>query len=672
MDWGSYTIHDQDEMLVIKHVRVPMDDGTLLAADLYVPRSFVTDPNSRLPVVLDYIPYRKDEVASSGWGGWYYKELAKNGYILARVDVRGTGSSEGLAMDEYSEQEQADGYAAVEWFAAQPWCSGQVSMMGISYGAFTSLQVACLAPPSLTTIVPMYFSDDRYDADHYAGGLLRLWFDLGYYGSYLTAYSALPPDPLLDGWEEMWAARLDDRFQAAEPFLVKWLKEQCDGPYWRTGSVRGQAQRINCPVFMIGGWRDAYPSAPLRLFQELRVQKRMLIGPWNHAVPDIAIPGPRIDYAREVLRWLDRWCKDDGESSGEPPVTVFMQRFQRPDPRRLDAPGEWRSESSWPPAGQSTMTLHLDGGRLCTQDAGEHTVERLEYIPDAGVQAGLWCYMSFGQSSDQRWDEGLGLTYTSLPLDSTLSILGEPELTLEVETQASVIAVVAALSDVSPMGESELITKGRLNATRRESFTDPSAVVPGERTRLRVPLDATGWTFEEGHRIRLTLTCADWPNLWPTPQPGFLDVHSGSSILRLPVVPVKAADSLGPSFPAAGTEVVAPSPSLWRVTRDLGTGYCTFELKFAREYEADSGTRTVRREFELVAGVDPNDPATARAHGTHRSEIDIGSRKITAESRVSVQGSADSLLVDIALTAGENGEERFAKRWEHKIDRLLL
>jgi hypothetical protein len=118
--------------------------------------------------------------------------------------------------------------------------------------------------------------------------------------------------------------------------------------------------------------------------------------------------------------------------------------------------------------------------------------------------------------------------------------------------------------------------------------------------------------------------------------------------------------------------VVAPSPTVWRVTRDLGTGYCTFELKFAREYEADSGTRTVRREFELVAEVDPSDPAAARACGTHRSEIEVGSRKITATSRVSVQGSADSLLVEAELTAGENGEERFAKRWKHRLDRLLL
>ena len=671
MDWSSYTIHDQGEMLVIKHVRIPMVDGTLLASDLYVPRAFLTDPNSRLPVVMDYIPYRKDEVATSGWGGWYYKDIAKSGYVLARVDVRGTGSSQGLAMDEYSEQEQADGYAAVEWFASQQWCSGHVSMMGISYGAFTSLQVACLAPPSLTTIIPMYFSDDRYEADHYAGGLLRLWFDLGYYGSYLTAYSALPPDPLLDGWEEMWATRLADRQRAAEPYIVKWLKEQCDGPYWRTGSVRGNAERISCPVFMIGGWRDAYPSAPLRLFQELRVPKRMLIGPWNHAVPDIAIPGPRIDYAREVIGWLDRWCKGEGGPSDEPPVTVFMQRFQRPDPRRLDAPGDWRSERSWPPAGQSTKTLHLDGGRLRTH-GGEHAVDRLEYVPDAGVQAGLWCYMSFGQSGDQRRDEGLGLTYTSLPLDATMAVLGEPELTLEVATDATVIAVVAALSDVSPQGESELVTKGRLNATRRDSLTAPTAVVPGERMTLRMALDATGWTFGAGHRIRLTLTSADWPNLWPTPQPGFLDVHSGSSVLRLPVVPLEAEDSHAPSLHGVETAVVAPSPSVWRVTRDLGTGLSTFELKFAREYEADSGTRTVRREFELVAAVDPDDPASARAHGTHRSEIVIGSRKIAAKSRVSVRGSEDSLLVDVGLTAAENGEVRFAKRWTRRIDRMLL
>ena len=274
-----------DEVKVDKNVLIPMRDGIRLAADLYLPDP---SPDEPLPVVMEYIPYRKDEVPP---GSRFYEYLPRQGYIVARVDIRGTGGSEGINTDEYVEQEQLDGYDAIEWLAAQPFCDGHVNQMGISYGGFTSLQVATHQPPHLTSIVPMYFTDDRYTDDcHYRGGHLRKYYDIGHYGNFMIAYNALPPYPEWSGAD--WATIWEEHIARNEPYLLNWLKHQTNGPYWRHGSVRDVADRITCPVFMIGGWRDGYPNPPLRLYQALTAPKKVLIGPWNHAVPDVAIPGP--------------------------------------------------------------------------------------------------------------------------------------------------------------------------------------------------------------------------------------------------------------------------------------------------------------------------------------------------------------------------------------------
>ena len=121
---------------------------------------------------------------------------AQHGYVGARVDCRGTGSSEGANDDEYRPVEIRDGYDVVEWIAAQDWCDGKVAMTGGSYGGFTSVQVAALAPPHLETIIPWNFTDDRYTDDcHYRGGALRCYYDIGAYGSSMVGMNAMPPIP---------------------------------------------------------------------------------------------------------------------------------------------------------------------------------------------------------------------------------------------------------------------------------------------------------------------------------------------------------------------------------------------------------------------------------------------------------------------------------------------
>jgi putative CocE/NonD family hydrolase len=654
---------------VIKNVRIPMRDGIHLGADLYVP----SGGDGPLPVVMEYIPYRKDEVAP---GERFYGVLPERGYIVARVDIRGTGASEGTVVDEYVEQEQLDGYDAIEWIAAQPWCDGHVNMMGISYGGFTALQVATHRPPHLTSIIPMYFTDDRYTDDcHYRGGHMRQYYDVSFYGNFMIAYNAMPPYP---EWNPNWAEIWDEHLASNEPYMLTWLRNQVDGPYWRHGSVGDIADRIACPVLIIGGWRDGYPNPPLRLYEKLQVPKKAIIGPWNHAVPDVAVPGPRIDHLHEVARWLDHWCKGvDTGIMDDPPVVVFMQTHERPDADRLDAAGEWRAETAWPVAGASERTLHLAADGRLEEAPGERGDDLLEYDARVGVTAGLWSGgLQFGQPGDQRPDEALSAVYTSAALDEPLSILGRATADIAFTTTASVLGFSVSISDVAPDGTSHLVAKGMLNGTRRRSLTDPEPLVPGERTDLRIEVDCTAWRFEAGHRIRVAIANADWPNVWPTPEPATSLLHRGPDACRitLPVVPHHgSADppAYVPSPVAMGRHALRTPPPTWDVIHDALTRRTTVRIHEEGEERIDA-TTSVHRDFDLETVVDADRPARATAYGRHSSTIRRTGYETRAISTVLLEGTETHFHLTIDLEVRVNDMQHHARQWTASVPRELL
>ena len=238
------------EVETIWDARIPARDGVELSANLWLPRSSA-DGSERFPAILEMIPYGKDNWrrnADVGRGHYF----AARGYALCRVDVRGTGSSGGIALDEYTEAETLDGFEAVEWLAGQPWCDGAVAMWGISYGGFTAIQVAKLRPPHLRAIVPVQATDDRYLSDvHYIGGCVAV-SELSQYAVSQVGMNAMPPDPAFrgDGWREEWLARLD----ATPPWLFEWLRQQHDGPYWRPGSLAPDYGAIEAAILNVGGW----------------------------------------------------------------------------------------------------------------------------------------------------------------------------------------------------------------------------------------------------------------------------------------------------------------------------------------------------------------------------------------------------------------------------------
>ena len=234
-------------------VRIPVRDGLELSANLWLPRVRPTGDGAddaagdgaaaRFPVILEMIPYGKDSWRRN-WDTAFGEWLAARGFAFCRLDVRGTGSSPGVALDEYAEAETLDGFDAVEWLAAQPWCTGSVGMWGISYGGFTAIQVAKLRPPHLRAILPMYATDDRYRDDvHIRGGCITASEKSQYAVSQL-GMNALPPVPSFrgEGWRDEWRSRLEQ----TPPWLMAWIREQTDGPYWRRGSLAPDYDALDC------------------------------------------------------------------------------------------------------------------------------------------------------------------------------------------------------------------------------------------------------------------------------------------------------------------------------------------------------------------------------------------------------------------------------------------
>ena len=668
-----------DGVDLVKNVLIPMRDGVHLVADLYMPAR--RDGQARWPVVMEYTPYRKDDVDLASRP--FYLVFPRQGYVVARVDIRGTGASEGVSTDEYTLQEQLDGYDAVEWLARQPWCDGHVNMMGISYGGFTALQVAAHNPPHLTSIIPVDFTDDRYTDDcHYRGGLMRMYYDIAHYGGQMVARNALPPYPEWsgDGWAEVWEHHLAHD----EPYLLKWYLHQTDGEYWRNGSVRDAPERIQCPAFLIGGWRDGYPNPPLRMFQALEVPCKALIGPWNHAMPDMAIPGPRIDYLHEVVRWLDYWCK--GQDTGimdEPPVVVYAQRYQTPDPDRLDTPGAWRAETGWPPPGARQATLYLGTGGTLHQDPkpawdGIGGADVFDYDPTVGTTGGLWSGgIPFGLPGDQRPDEAFSQVYTTQPLTEDLHILGWPRAVLHVSSSAPLIGFAASVNDVAPDGTSHLVAKGMLNATRRESLREPRPLTPGQIYELEIEIDCTAWIFGRGHRIRLSIASADWPNVWPTPYPATNQVYWGpenASRLILPVVPAEGS-AVPPAFhPSARTvtrHAEATRPPTWQIARDQLTGRNTLHLDHSSSWRVND-TTVIEREASSTFEVTPSRPSEASARGRHFYRIKRPNQQLQARADVGVQATTTHFHLTIEVEVRVNGALHFHKHWAESISRDYL
>jgi len=665
-------------------VRVPMSDGLELSANVWLPVPTADAPDQRFPAILEILPYRKDDWHRPGdesRGRW----LAARGFALCRLDVRGTGSSPGIALDEYPARETQDGYETVEWLAGQPWCSGQIGMWGISYGGFTAIQVAKLRPPHLRAIVPMYATDDRYTDDvHYVGGCVTV-SELSQYAVAMVAMNALPARPSYRG--EAWRDEWQDRLERTPVWLFEWLRQQHDGPYWRQGSLAPEYEAIDAAMFLIAGWMDGYVDPALRMLERCtNAPRKALIGNWVHDFPDDAYPGPNLDWLHEFVRFFDHWLKGiDNGVMDEPALTFFRRDYAPPEPFPMAWPGAWRSEPSFPAPGTIETSLWLGpgalplGGRLAAAPTSGGTTDRFPHRATTGTRTALsWGAGSppNGLARDLRLDDALVPTYTSDALVEPVEILGFAAAELAIEASMPVATLVVRLADVAPDGTAAQVAAGVLNLTQRDSRVSPAPLEPGRTYRVRVPLRAAGYRFAPGHRIRLSVASNYWPVLWPSPFPGELTVHHEGSRLVLPTIPGGAGSLASPVFKTTPSGVESDGggtgePPVWRIVEDVIAGTITVATNDAGETSLPDGTRVFAGE-QLEMTASDADPARARLANTVHYWLDQDGHRMDVRASGETTSTESDFRMTVQLEVDLDAEPFFRRDWDETIPRRLV
>src|SRR5262245_60282623 len=658
------------------HVWIRLSDGARLGARIWLPEDAEADP---VPAILEYIPYRKgDGTATRDEPRHAY--FAGHGYAVLRVDLRGSGESDGLLHDEYLPQEQQDALEVLRWIAAQPWCTGAVGMFGISWGGFNGLQVAAHSPPELKTVITLCSTDDRYADDvHYRGGAV-LALEMLSWGASMLSFNAVAPDPEVagEGWRDAWLERID----SVDPYEHEWLRHQRRDAYWKQGSVCEDFDAIGCPVYAIGGWADGYSEAVFRIVAGMGARAKGLLGPWSHSFPDKVEPGPAIGFLQECLRWWDQWLK--GEETGiteEPLLRAWMQEPVAPGARQVERPGRWVAEPSWPSPNLEERRLWLGDGVL--RDRPGAAGPRREVGTDllCGLDGGVWCADgTHGEGAvDQRGDDGRALTFDSPPLEARIELLGSARVELELESDRPVAQLAARLCDVAPDGTSLLVTRGVLNLTHRHSHEHPEPLVPGETTRVVLELDGIAQAVPAGHRLRLALSPAHWPWLWPAPELATLAVQTVDSSLVLPERPPREEDERLRPFdepeqaPGLEEETLEAVEGSRAVTRDFASDRTELVFDWA------AGGRYRLAEFGLQTGywtkttyvIVPTDPLTAEVRCEAATELGCDGWLTRAEIRSVMDADADSFRVRTELEAFENGERVRRREWSFETPRDL-
>jgi putative CocE/NonD family hydrolase len=652
---------------------IVLSDGTRLAATIWLPEDAESDP---VPAILEYLPYRRRD-GTALRDRQMHAYFAGHGYAAVRVDMRGSGDSDGIMKDEYLPQEQADAVEVIAWLARQPWCSGTVGMMGISWGGFNSLQVASHRPPALKAIITACSTDDRYADDcHFMGGSLLnnsiAW------ASTMFAFGAQPPDPEVVGerWRDMWLERIDK----LEPMVATWIEHQHRDDYWKQGSVCEDYASITAAVFAVGGWADGYSNAIPRMLSGLKAPRKGLIGPWAHAWPQAANPGPQIGFLQEALRWWDHWLKGvPNDVMDEPMLRIWMQDSVRPATTYETRPGRWVAERQWPPENDVPLQLYLSNRGLGpTPDTGAVQVAS----PIAtGVTFGEWCpYGLAGElPADQRPDDGRSVVFDTAPLEDRIEILGAPVVTLELAADKQVAMIAARLEDVAPDGSSTLVTYGLLNLTHRNGSETPEALVPGKPYRVQVILNDAAQAFPSGHRIRLALATSHWPIAWPSPELATITLDMADSSLMLPVRGPSTLDDTLKDFlhpeEAEGepVEIDREGGRNRTIAEDPTTGAVTVSVHRERSSYRLSGidlafkAATVEH-YRIVEG----DPSATSVEINTSWQLTRGEWSTRTDLRTEVACTAEAFHISASVTASESGNEVAKRDWTRQIPRRLV
>ncbi len=666
----------------IEETGIPMPDGTRLSARIWMPDDAESRP---VPAILEYIPYRKRDLTRNR-DEPMHRYFAGHGYACLRVDIRGAGESEGELTDEYLQNpELDDALAVIAWIAEQPWCDGNVGMMGKSWGGFNSLQVAALRPPALKAIITVAATDDRYADDiHFMGGCLLN--DNTMWSATMLTFNTRPPDPEIVGerWLELWKERL----AADHPWALTWLKHQRRDAYWQHGSVCEDYGAVEVPVYAITGWSDGYSNAIPRLMAGLKVPRRGVIGPWAHVYPHDGTPGPAIGFLQDALRWWDRWLKyRDTGIDREPMLRVWMQESIAPAVNYAERPGRWVAEDQWPSPEIGRQVLHLHDDGTLRPEKGKAGRQSFRSPASTGMDGSEWC--SFGLAgelaTDQRADDGRSLCFQTAPLEQRTELMGAPVVELTLASDKPVAQLAVRLCDVAPDGASTLVTYGVLNLTHRDSHAHPQALEPGKDYHVRIQLNDTAQAFPAGHRLRLALSTCYWPLVWPSPEAVTLTLTTNTAALVLPLREPRASDDDLPAFqqpetaPDVPVTLVEPGSFHRTTIRDKLTGEVTSLVTGEAAFFGIGGTYRIEpigtafsHSLQRRLAIHDDDPLCASMQYDQTIGIQRGEWEIRVAMNCHQWSTQDHFVHEVSVDAWYGEKKVSSRHWREEIERDLV
>ncbi|MCG3267252.1 CocE/NonD family hydrolase [Yoonia sp. I 8.24] len=659
--------HDTTNYIdVFDDMRIETRDGVTLSARVWMPRGVAATP---LPAILEILPYRKRD-GTAARDATTHAQFAQHDYVCLRVDLRGAGESEGLFDDEYSEQELCDVEDTIAWIAAQPWCSGAVGIMGISWGGFNGLQVAARRPDALKAVITLCSSVDRYADDiHYKGGC-QLTENIGWAATAMSWFS-MPPDPKLVGesWRDTWLERLENT-----PFLISdWLTHAARDDYWKHGSVCEDFTQIEAPVLSIAGWHDGYRNTPTKLLEgDTSGPVKAIIGPWNHKYPHIAAPEPRMDFVNEALRWWDHWLK--GVPNGveaDPDCRVYVMDGIAPQGSYEERPGKWIGLPEWPAPQIATKTYQLGDGSLGKDTMTSPT--SVETRSTCGRAFGEYFPFGFGPGElpeDQRNDDALSACFETDSLSKSMTILGATEARLSISANQTFGQMVVRLCDVAPDGASTLITFGLLNLRYRDGFETSSALEPEQVYDITLQLDQAAYVVPEGHRLRLAISPSYWPFIWPERGDVTLSISAGN--LHLPTLQSSEGLSWTPPVGPAPVEAITKTVKdgeerkLWET--DGGQDRLTIFGDHGEVEFIEHGLR-VASVVQEVWIVDHDDVTTARVKIDWDRSMARGDFAVSTRVSMEMHCDAEAYYVTAHLTAREGEHCVFEREFHDRVCR---